>query len=141
MELAKDLVAPPQLQQESFRERVMYFGRIVNSQIHYHPAGSALLFMLYGCKIVCLYPPDQTDNLYKVPRANFSAITIGNAGSPDAGVDLTQYPKFAQAQRMEVAVNPGDVLFIPIYWWHSIQNVDGVSISAVYFWRLPRHSK
>jgi dTDP-4-dehydrorhamnose 3,5-epimerase-like enzyme len=31
-------------------------------------------------------------------------------------------------------VSAGRVLFIPVYWWHSIQNLESISLTSVYFW-------
>ncbi len=134
-ELAKELVDPPAINGERFLGRVMYLGRSVHSQTHFHTAGSAMLFCLAGEKIVRLYHPDQTPFLHKAPGRNFSEVLISSLGENTYVHDESAYPDFAQAEYVEFRVRPGDVLYIPIYWWHSIQNVDEISLTAVYFWR------
>ncbi len=132
--LARRLVDPPALPGETFGSRVMYFGRGVNSQIHYHPTGSAMLFALHGRKVVRLYAPDQTPHLAKVPGRNFSSVQVSSVGELTDEFDAAAYPDFADAEYVDFTVGPGDVLFIPIYWSHGIQNLDEISLTAVYFW-------
>lgn len=133
-DLAAELIDPPELVGERFEQRVMYFGRLVHSQIHFHSFGSAMLFCLHGEKIVRLFAPDQTDRLYKAPHRNFSEVTVSSVGENAYAHDEERYPDFAGAEFCEVTVRAGDVLYIPIYWWHGIQNGDDISLSAVYFW-------
>ncbi len=132
--LAEQLIEPPDLPDETFVQRVMYFGRGVHSQIHFHTGGSAMLFCIHGTKIVRLFAPDQTPNLYKVEGRNFSNVLVSSVGENSYAYDSAQYPNFADAEYVEYEVNAGQVLFIPIYWWHSIQNLEDISLTAVYFW-------
>ena len=132
--LARRLVDAPALPGETFGSRVMYFGRGVNSQIHFHPTGSAMLFALHGRKVVRLYAPDQTPHLAKVRGRNFSGVQVSSVGELTNEHDADRFPEFAGAEFVDFTVSPGDVLFIPIYWWHGIQNLDEISLTAVYFW-------
>ncbi len=132
--LAAELVAPPVLPDETFVQRVMYFGRGVHSQIHFHTGGSAMLFCIHGTKIVRLFAPDQTPNLYKVKGRNFSSVLVSSVGENSYTYDRQQFPAFGDAEYVEYEVNAGQVLFIPIYWWHSIQNLEDISLTSVYFW-------
>lgn len=133
-ELAAELVDPPHLPGERPSLRVMYLGRLVHSQTHFHTWGSAMLFCLHGAKVVRLFAPDQTDRMYKVDRRNFSDVLISSLGDDPPEYDRNRFPRFADAEYVEVTVRAGDVLYIPIYWWHSIQNFDEISLTAVYFW-------
>lgn len=109
---------------------VLYFGKKQFSQLHYHPLGSATLCQVYGRKRVWLYPPEQTRYLYKYPwyspNHNMSLTT-----SP--APDPARFPDFSRAKGIELLVEPGQLLFIPIYWWHAIQNEE-TNIAAVFFW-------
>ena len=133
-DLARELVSPPNLRGEKFTSRVMYLGKTVNSQIHYHPRGSAMLFCIAGRKLVRLYAPTQGRYLYPVPGTNFSEVLGSATGLSAPEYDKARYPEFAKAKYIEVLIEPGDVLMIPIYWWHGIQNFDEISLTAVYFW-------
>jgi jumonji domain-containing protein 7 len=112
----------------------MYLGRGVNSQIHYHPTGSAMLFALHGRWVVRLYAPDQTPHLAKVPDRNVRGEQVSSVGELTNELAAAAYPDFADAEYVDFTVSAGDVLFVPICWWHSIQNLDEVSLTAVHFW-------
>ena len=132
--LAAQLVAPPNIPGETFIQRVMYFGRGVHSQIHFHTGGSAMLFCIHGTKVVRLFAPDQSANLYKVRARNFSRVLVSSVGENSYDYDVEEYPDFADAEYVEYEVSAGEALYIPIHWWHSIQNLEDISLTAVYFW-------
>ena len=33
--------------------------------------------------------------------------------------DLQKFPRFGRAKRYELMLEPGDMLFIPAFWWHQ----------------------
>ena len=45
--------------------------------------------------------------------------------------DLHRYPDFARAQVLEVVVEPGETVFLPLGWWHQVTALD-VSLSFSY---------
>jgi hypothetical protein len=47
-------------------------------------------------------------------------------------VDLSRL----SAPCMEAILEPGDILFLPAFWWHNVISLD-VSISVNYWWRPP----
>ena len=36
--------------------------------------------------------------------------------------DYDRFPKFSRAKRLECVLKPGDVLFMPAFWWHEVQS-------------------
>lgn len=47
-------------------------------------------------------------------------------------IDLKKYPLLSQAIKLEVIINPGEVLYLPYAWGHSVENL---SISVmINFW-------
>lgn len=36
--------------------------------------------------------------------------------------DLTRYPLFSDARRVQCSLRPGDVLFMPAFWWHEVRS-------------------
>jgi len=129
-ELLPDIEIPPFFPDERFRTAVIYIGGTLFSQLHYHPKGSATLCMLHGMKKVRLFAPDQTPYLYRYPAGS---ATPNVSRTQEKDPDPDRFPEFAKARFHEVEVHAGELLFIPIYWWHSIENV-GLSISTVFFW-------
>jgi lysine-specific demethylase 8 len=92
-----------------------------------------LLAQIYGRKRAVLYSPDDRCHLY--PNSKYDCGTECcdvDVGKPD----LQLHPKFAKAQAYEVILEPGDVLFIPIFWYHYVETVS-TSISINYFVSTP----
>jgi hypothetical protein len=122
-ELLADIETPPYVGGNDHAS-VIYFGNDVFSQIHYHAYGKALLCQITGHKRVTLFAPDQSKYLY--PVWNFSGIDC-------FPVDLQKYPKYARATGYECLVEAGDLLYIPIYWWHGVHTPE-LSAAITYFW-------
>lgn len=83
-----------------------------------------------------LFPPEQQQNLYIGP------LDFTPAGQPISMVDinhpdLTKYPRFADAQSsaMTTTLKPGDTIFIPSMWWHSVESLSGLNGLVNYWWR------
>lgn len=36
--------------------------------------------------------------------------------------DLKRFPNFPKAHRLNCVLRPGDVLFMPAFWWHEVQS-------------------
>jgi len=64
--------------------------------------------------------PLQIAHLYNYNNV-FSPIDIDHP-------DLHRYPDFAKAQVLEVIVEPGETVFLPLGWWHQVTSLD-VSLS------------
>jgi hypothetical protein len=50
--------------------------------------------------------------------------------------DLARYPRFARAEPIELIVEPGEILFMPVGWWHHVRALDA-SISVNFWWAKP----
>jgi hypothetical protein len=50
--------------------------------------------------------------------------------------DLERFPRFAQALAAAetVDVAPGDAVFIPDLWWHNVESLEPLNLSANYWW-------
>ncbi|MCU0565281.1 MAG: cupin-like domain-containing protein [Oculatellaceae cyanobacterium Prado106] len=112
-------------------------------QVHYD-ASDGTLVQLQGQKRVVLFPPSQLYNLYPSPlwkhlrhglnvRAGQSYVYIEHP-------DFTAFPRFQQAlkHRYEVLLNPGDLLFLPVGWWHEVTTVGTEPVCSINrFWMPP----
>lgn len=67
--------------------------------------------------------PMETPHLYNHARV-YSPIDIDRP-------DLSRYPRFSQATVLEVVVEPGETVFLPLGWWHQVTSLD-VSLSFSY---------
>ena len=90
---------------------------------------------LCGRKRVILFPPGEFGALYPFP--------VHHPNDRQSQVDLYAYetdadarrrfPRFAGVRGVEALLGPGDVLHIPQYWWHHIENLDHGCVS-LNFW-------
>ena len=88
-----------------------------------------LLIQMTGKKRVLLFPPECRKDLY-----------ISGSSSPIIDVDdkkvLEAYPEYrnARAKALEILMEPGDILFIPALWFHSVKS-RGFSVAVNTFFR------
>jgi hypothetical protein len=102
----------------------------VLSSFWFGPAGTVTplhhdTVMLFHTQVVGrkrwrLISPLETPKLYNVEDV-FSPIDVERP-------DLERYPLFAQVKVIEVVVEPGETLFLPLGWWHQVTSLD-VSMS------------
>jgi hypothetical protein len=110
---------------------MLFMGRDTYMPMHYHGATEALLCQLHGSKSITLYSPDQFRLLY--PRRWYSrAPVFSRVDTRDP--DLDRFPKFKRARPMSFRLEPGEILFIPVHWWH-VTGVEGFQISTTCFWK------
>lgn len=85
-----------------------------------------------GHKRCILFPPDQFECLYPYPVHHpcdrQSQVDFENP-------DFERFPNFKNVVGYEAVVGPGDVLYIPMYWWHHIESLlNGGVTFTVNFW-------
>lgn len=110
----------------------LWFGSAgVISPLHYDPS-SNLFGQIHGSKRFSIFAPDEADHLYPYPPdCAMSHLSNVDVEKPD----LHKYPKFALAQKYVVEVSPGQMLFLPPFWWHHVESLS-ISIS-VNQWSVP----
>lgn len=84
-------------------------------------ARGVLFAQIHGRKRFKLIAPCFTRWLYNDDRC-FSSVDLSHS------IDFNRYPLMRDVPILETMLEPGDVLFIPITWWHWVEAVD-VSIS------------
>jgi hypothetical protein len=104
-----------------------------SSSFWFGPAGTVTplhhdTLMLFHAQVVGrkrwrFISPLETPKLYNF-NGVFSPIDVD---SPD----LSRYPLFADVTMLEVVVEPGETVFLPLGWWHQVTSLD-VSLSFSY---------
>lgn len=94
-------------------------GLINRCHAHIH---SYLLHQVYGEKRVRLFSPADTPWLYANAERRSEVRDFDR-------VDFARHPLVARATAWEGVLAPGDVLFLPSYWWHEIR-VDELAVSV-----------
>ena len=89
-----------------------------------------------GRRRFTLFPPEQLPNLYVGPldlTPAGQAISLVDLHAPD----LERFPRFADAmaQARVAELAPGDALFIPGLWWHSVEALEPFNVLLNYWWR------
>lgn len=86
--------------------------------------------VLRGRKRFLLYGPEASDLLspYSPEERiyHFSRVDINNP-------DLRQFPNFPKAQGLECLLEEGDMLFLPMWWWHQV-TTESTAISVNLWW-------
>lgn len=87
---------------------------------------------LKGQKRFLLFSPEQYECLYPHPfwhpHDRQSQVDLEKP-------DLDKFPNFKRLHGYEAIVDPGDVLYLPMYWWHQVESSQhgGYTVS-VNFW-------
>ncbi|XP_073409783.1 lysine-specific demethylase 8-like [Dendrobates tinctorius] len=98
------------------------------SPLHQDPQQN-FLAQIVGRKYLRLYAVSETERLYPFDSSllhNTSQVDIDNP-------DTDQFPDFAQAAYQECILCPGQILFIPVKWWHYVKALD-ISFSVSFWW-------
>ncbi len=98
----------------------------------HHDLTNNLFVQVVGRKRVILAAATDTGNLYNDHHV-FSRIR----DLTDPAIDLAAYPRLAEVTCHEVVLEPGEILFIPIGWWHQVEALDfSISLTFTNFrWR------
>jgi len=92
----------------------------------HHDVMNILLAQAVGRKRVILISPDQSHLVYNNTGV-FSEVDCENPN-----YDL--YPLFRQVKMIDITLEPGEVLFLPVGWWHYVRALDtSISISFINF--------
>ncbi|XP_030051631.1 bifunctional peptidase and arginyl-hydroxylase JMJD5 isoform X2 [Microcaecilia unicolor] len=98
------------------------------SPLHQDPQQN-FLTQAVGKKYIRLYSPGETENVYP-----HETHILHNTSQVDVEIpDLEKFPKFAEATYKECILTPGQVLFIPVKYWHYVRALD-VSFSVSFWW-------
>jgi ribosomal protein L16 Arg81 hydroxylase len=90
-------------------------GTGVTTPLH-HDTVQLMHTHILGRKRWRLISPLQTPLLYNHVGV-FSPVRLEQP-------DLGRYPKVAQARVIDVVLEPGETLFLPVGWWHHVQTLD-----------------
>ncbi|KAI6076648.1 Lysine-specific demethylase 8 [Aix galericulata] len=98
------------------------------SPLHQDPQQN-FLAQVFGRKYVCLYSPQDSENLYP-----HEGQILHNTSQVDVeDPDLNKFPNFRKAACQSCILMPGQVLFIPVKYWHYIRSLD-TSFSVSFWW-------
>ena len=93
---------------------------------------SNFLTQVVGRKQVILFPPAQSFHVYPYPVGhqmdNFAMVDVEKP-------DLDRFPALRRAQALEAVLEPGEVLWLPRFYWHYVFQLDAPSENiSLNFW-------
>ncbi|KAM9013270.1 bifunctional peptidase and arginyl-hydroxylase JMJD5 isoform 2-T2 [Ara ararauna] len=98
------------------------------SPLHQDPQQN-FLAQVFGRKYIRLYSPQDSENLYP-----HESQILHNTSQVDVeDPDLVKFPNFRKAAFQSCILMPGQVLFIPVKYWHYVRSLD-VSFSVSFWW-------
>ncbi|KAM4656819.1 bifunctional peptidase and arginyl-hydroxylase JMJD5 [Amazona ochrocephala] len=98
------------------------------SPLHQDPQQN-FLAQVFGRKYIRLYSPQDSENLYP-----HESQILHNTSQVDVeDPDLVKFPNFRKAVFQSCILMPGQVLFIPVKYWHYVRSLD-VSFSVSFWW-------
>jgi ribosomal protein L16 Arg81 hydroxylase len=113
---------PEYLAPETWAGRVfLWYGPAGTLTPLHHDVGNIFMAQVRGRKRITLIAPYQTHFVYN-DLGVFSAVDCEKP-------DYVKHPLFAHANKIEVVLEPGEVLFLPVGWWHHVRALD-VSITV-----------
>ena len=109
------------------------------SPLHHDPYHN-LLCQVMGKKYIRLYSPDESSKLY--PKSTELGMDMSNTSNVPAERlemrrieidDGDEFPLFDKAKYVDVILEQGHALYIPIGWWHYVRSLT-ISISVSFWW-------
>ena len=113
----------------------LFLGARTGTGLTFHCANNLNLFtMLHGRKRWTFVDPAYSYAMYPwITRSGaYVASILDHPEIPRAHTEL-----FTGCPRLEITLEPGDVLFSPPWWWHRVENLDPDTVGAASRWAVP----
>lgn len=105
---------------------------VAASSLHRDPL-DGFLYQIMGRKKVVLFSPDQASNLYPMKAYNNYQPCWVKLEEPNEDC----FPLFKNTKRIEIILNPGEILVQPAGWFHAVYCLDSPTFSVSYFLNFP----
>jgi hypothetical protein len=92
----------------------------------HHDLTNNLIAQVVGRKRLLVLPASEVGKLYNHLHV-FSEIS----DLEDPAVTLAQFPRLEHARFTEVTLMPGEMIFMPLAWWHQVRSID-FSVTITY---------
>ncbi|XP_070565402.1 jmjC domain-containing protein F-like [Ptychodera flava] len=108
-----------------FRQATMqlWIGTRGNVTPLHYDRNHGLLAQIVGRKELLLFSPEDTSNLYPYPsysnRSHTSRVNLR-----ELETEGSRFPKLEDAQRYHCILQPGELLYMPPFWWHDVTSLD-----------------
>jgi len=98
----------------------------------HHDLTNNFIAQVVGRKHIRLAPAAEVGKLY-----NHKHVFSDIPDLDDPNIDLRRHPRLRELRSYDVLLEPGEILFMPVGWWHQVKSVDfSVTITFTNFlWR------
>ena len=126
-ELWDDIGALPEyLNEEHGRQGFFWFGPQGTITPFHHDLTNNFMMQIAGRKQVKLMAPCESSRVYN-HRHCFTEVDAKN-------VDLNRFPAMTEVPIIDCVLEPGEILFLPVGWWHHVEGLDmSVTIAVTNF--------
>jgi hypothetical protein len=132
-ELLDEISIPRFIRSTSAPGIYLWVGAAGNGSALHFDESYNLLAQVRGRKRLVLFPPEQTDCLYPFPAdSKIPTMSQVDIDRPD----FDTFPRFREAEGVELTLQEGQMLYIPLFWWHQVRSLDP-SISVNFWWMPP----
>jgi hypothetical protein len=116
-ELWDDIIPFPEYLRDDPNNRgFFWFGPQGSVTPLHHDLTNNFMAQVRGRKLVRLVAPYELPDLYN-HRHCYSQVNLDQ-------VDTTRFPQFRNVTVSDVVIGPGDLLFLPVGWWHYVRGLD-----------------
>ncbi len=95
---------------------MMWIGPAGTTTSLHHDLTNNLIAQVVGRKRLKIVPAAEVGQLYNYHHV-FSEIT----DLDDPALDLARYPRLAGLRIYDVTLEPGEIIFMPMGWWHQVK--------------------
>ncbi|MGH6741390.1 MAG: DUF6065 family protein, partial [Bradyrhizobium sp.] len=92
----------------------------------HHDLTNNFVAQIVGRKRIKLLPPSEAGKLYNSIHV-FSEVP----DLDDPNLDIDRYSDLTRVRIYDLTLNPGEILFIPVAWWHQVRSLD-FSVTLTY---------
>ena len=114
------------LEPEGHKAGMLWIGPAGTVTSLHHDLTNNLIAQVRGRKRFQLLPSADVGRIYNLEHV-FSEIADLN--SPD--LDLSKYSRLAGAHLYDITLDPGEMIFIPVGWWHQVTALD-ISVTSTF---------
>ena len=115
----------------------LWLGTQGNTTPLHYDRNHGLLAQIIGSKRIELFSHSDTSYLYPDNSTHhLSRLNLREFDRKEQRVEaLRKFPKFEEATRYRALLRPGDVLYIPPFWWHEVLSLEN-ALSVTFPWDL-----
>jgi hypothetical protein len=108
---------------------MMWIGPAGTKTSLHHDLTNNFIAQIVGRKRLKIAPASEAGKLYNDVHV-FSQI----ADLEDPALDLKRFPRLADVRVYDVTLEPGEIIFMPLAWWHQVTALDfSVTITSTNF--------